>query len=107
MYSNVHPAVANFVQILSSGKPILIGFKCFPSINLAQKDGVVPIPKKDEPHTSNHAVTVIGYSLEKQVFKFINSYGSDWGDNGCGYLPFYYLENGLVLEAFIMNVEER
>jgi len=33
-----------------------------------------------------HAVSIEGYDTNR--FFFRNSWGSDWGNNGCGYLPF-------------------
>jgi len=33
-----------------------------------------------------HAVSIEGY--DSNGFFFRNSWGTDWGKNGCGYLPF-------------------
>jgi len=33
-----------------------------------------------------HAVSIEGY--DRNGFFFRNSWGPDWGNNGCGYLPF-------------------
>lgn len=35
-----------------------------------------------------HAVTIIGYNDDKKAFKFINSWGKDWGLNGYGYIDY-------------------
>lgn len=104
---DMNPGVANCINLLDVGQPIVIGFKCFPSIGQAEKSGLIPIPQKNEVCIGNHAVTVVGYSIEQRVFKFMNSWGDEWGDKGFGYLPFYFFETGLVLEMYTINIQER
>lgn len=36
----------------------------------------------------NHFVTLVGYNDTEQRFKFINSWGDNWGDNGFGYVAY-------------------
>jgi hypothetical protein len=57
------------------------------------KNGVIPLTLSRHPSTflENHAVCVIGFDDSTQLFKFRNSWGPSWGDNGHGYLPFSYM----------------
>lgn len=47
-----------------------------------------------------HAIVVVGYDDTTKLFKFINSYGTTWGNNGYGYIH-YNLFNTVVNEAYI------
>ncbi|CAM3594663.1 hypothetical protein GCM10009865_38520 [Aeromicrobium ponti] len=59
----------------------------------ASKDGFIPMPKNKEYLKSGHAVCIVGYNNDEQVFKFQNSWGPKWGDGGFGYLPYAYMED--------------
>ena len=47
---------------------------------------------KREPE-GGHAITLVGYNEKGQYFKFINSWGSRWGDRGYGRLAYDALLN--------------
>ena len=47
-----------------------------------------------------HAIVIVGYNDDTKVFKFINSYGNTWGNNGYGYIH-YNIFNSVVNEAYI------
>lgn len=36
----------------------------------------------------SHSVCIVGYDDEKELFKFQNSFGNDWNDNGFGYIKY-------------------
>lgn len=48
-----------------------------------------------------HAVVVIGYDNSKSAFRIINSWGSNWGDNGYGWISYNAFANA-VREAYIV-----
>ena len=77
---------------LAEGWPFVIGIECFNEIFNAP-GGLVPLPTPDEQSVGGHALCFLGYDSVKQVFKFANSWGEGWGDNGFGYLPYAYLTN--------------
>ena len=49
-----------------------------------------------------HAILIVGYDDNRQAFKFLNSYGDIWGDNGFGWIS-YSVFNGVVKQAFTMK----
>jgi hypothetical protein len=52
--------------------------------------------------TSGHAIVIVGYDDSTQRLKFINSWGTDWGESGFGYLTYtFFIESGSL--AFVME----
>jgi hypothetical protein len=49
----------------------------------------------------NHALLVVGYNDQMQAFKFVNSWGTIWGDRGFGWIS-YNNYNRVVVESFTM-----
>jgi GNAT superfamily N-acetyltransferase len=50
-----------------------------------------------------HSVTLVGYDDTKKRFVFRNSWGTNWGDAGYGYLPYEYLER-YQQEAWVLTL---
>lgn len=53
-----------------------------------------------------HAILVVGYDDNTNTFKFINSYGPNWGNNGYGYIS-YDMYRQVLNEAFIIKPQNR
>lgn len=49
-----------------------------------------------------HAILIVGYDDRRQAFKFLNSYGRNWGNDGYGWIS-YSIFNGVVRQAFTMK----
>ena len=49
-----------------------------------------------------HAILIVGYDDNLQAFKFLNSYGKTWGNDGFGWIS-YSIFNGVVKQAFTMK----
>ncbi|WP_194972658.1 C1 family peptidase [Aquiflexum lacus] len=49
-----------------------------------------------------HAILIVGYDDNRQAFKFLNSYGRRWGNDGFGWIN-YSIFNGVVKQAFTMK----
>lgn len=83
--------------------PILIGVKVYKSIHNIKSDGIVPTPNKMWPSNwkpiGGHAVCVVGYDDDRQLIKFKNSWGPEWGEKGYGYFSYKYLQSNL-MDAF-------
>ena len=58
--------------------------------------GIIPMPIPGEELMDRHAVLVVGYendTVPGEGFLILrNSWGSDWGDGGYGYLPYAYID---------------
>lgn len=89
---------------LSKGFPVIISVKVD---NYLKKPANSPFPTpyvwwqiQGSIENMGHAIVVVGYDDNTKLFKFINSYGTAWGNNGYGYIH-YNLFNTVVNEAYI------
>lgn len=82
-------------QILARKMPIICGINIFPSFesDKSEKKDIISMPGFFEQPIGAHALTLVGYNDETQLFKFVNSWGSEWGNKGFGYLPYNYIIN--------------
>lgn len=95
VHSQIPHELTMIKQVLAQKVPIVFGINIFPSFEYekVKQTGIVKLPKNFEKPIGAHALTLVGYNDEKQQFKFANSWGTTWGDNGYGYLPYDYLFN--------------
>lgn len=83
---------------LSAGYPSMFGFTVY---NFGNENGEFPFPKDNDSVKGGHAVVAIGYDdgrkigREKGALKIRNSWGTQWGQGGYGWLPYSYIEAGL------------
>jgi Protein of unknown function (DUF1570)/Papain family cysteine protease len=94
---------------LASGEPIGFGFIVYPSFesNAVSTSGMVPMPSSNDYSQGplgGHAIILVGYDDAKQAFKFRNSWGTLWGLNGYGWMPYQYVLNpSLAFDFMIMR----
>ena len=53
--------------------------------------GTLSTPQFGERKAGGHAVVIVGYDDATREFKFVNSWDTDWGVNGYGYLSYSYV----------------
>ena len=70
-----------------------------------EKNGHIPNPTLWERYINGalggHAICLVGYDDKTQEYKFKNSWGSDWGDNGYGYLTYKHIRQ-IMMDAIGM-----
>jgi C1A family cysteine protease len=74
------------LQALSEGQPIVFGLAIDQTAFEKAPGGVISMPLN---LTGLHAVMAVGYDSNHLIFR--NSWGSNWGDKGYGYLPLSYI----------------
>ena len=86
--------IDDVLHAVNDNKPVVIGITVYDSFNLvSKKNPVIPMPANYEKDSAGgHAMTIVGYDITNRQFLVKNSYGTDWGDRGYGWLPFDYLE---------------
>jgi C1A family cysteine protease len=71
--------------------PAIIGVTVYQSF-MAENDGHIKMPAPTDTIIGGHAICIVGYNDSNQKFKFINSWGRNWGDKGYGYIPSEYVD---------------
>ena len=122
---NVECSVKAIKSALSDGYPVAGSFILYPSFN--QNGAYIQMPTKEEIESVNngneedeqmerharHAMTIVGFSDELQMFLVRNSWGDDWGDRGYCYMPYAYIENNelfnfacIITEVASLDIQE-
>ena len=95
---------------LTAGLPSMFGFTVFSSIGQAGDDGKIPYPCRGERILGGHAVVAVGFNDEMKIrnttcgvekagaLLIRNSWGTGWGDEGYGWLPYEYVMRGLAID---------
>jgi C1A family cysteine protease len=96
---------------LNAKLPSMFGFRVYNSINQAADDGKIPYPFSGDQPVGGHAVVAIGYDDNLKIkhraagapsytgaLLIRNSWGTDWGDGGYGWLPYEYVLRGLAVD---------
>lgn len=93
-------------EILSSGKPLVIGMSVFSDFLAASNiNFTISKPKNSDYKLGGHAVSLVGYTKDNH-FIIKNSFGSDWGDNGYALLTEEYMEK-YVFEKWYFSINEK
>lgn len=101
-YRRVRQLEEDIKSALAQGYPINFGIMIHSSIDSEEvnKTGIIPMPKKGDAFWGGHAVLLVGYDDEKQLYTIRNSWGIEWGDDGYGYLPYDYVHNHKLASDF-------
>jgi len=97
---------------LAAGFPSMFGFVVYvPSIYQAAKTGEIPYPSQGDRDEGGHAIVAVGYDDNKRIANtelggvetegallIRNSWGTEWGDGGYGWLPYDYVLTGLAVD---------
>ena len=98
---------------LAGGLPAMFGFTVYSSIPpIGDGKGEIPFPKYGDVVKGGHAVVAVGYDNRKKIgddtgaLLIRNSWGTDWGDKGYGWLPYHYVEAGLAVDFWSLVESE-
>jgi C1A family cysteine protease len=96
---------------LAAGLPSMFGFSVYSSIEQAEETGKIPFPSPHEWFMGGHAVMAVGYDDDLEISSsspggltttgallIRNSWGTTWGANGYGWLPYEYVLRGLAVD---------
>jgi C1A family cysteine protease len=111
-YYRIDPSGTSTSKVLSSirrnlaaGLALMFGFTVYSSIPpIGTGSGDIPYPGPEERVLGGHAIVAVGYDDKKQIGKekgallIRNSWGTEWGELGYGWLPYAYIESGLAVD---------
>ncbi|MEG4326689.1 C1 family peptidase [Microcoleus sp. herbarium5] len=99
--------------VLAADFPCIFGFTVYSSIYNKQNisSGCIPYPSKKDQVIGGHTVLAVGYNNYKKIkyfdgeekittgaFLIRNSWGTEWGQQGYGWLPYDYVLKGLTAD---------
>ena len=85
--------------ILASETPLVLALEITEQWDTAPQGEIV---MSAESITGSHAITLFGYDDSRQSFLFANSWGTEWGNEGYGVLPYEYFD-AYQLEAWMIT----
>jgi C1A family cysteine protease len=93
-----------FKACLAEGYPVVGGFSVPENVmsEACTKSGVIQFPRK-EAMLGGHAVLFVGYDDAKAQLLFQNSWGTQWGDAGYGYLPYEFMNADLLKDLWTLR----
>jgi C1A family cysteine protease len=89
-YRRIPQSLPQMKACLASGLPFVFGIDVYQGF-MDATDGTIPMPKQGEALLGGHALLMTGYNTETQRFTFMNSWGTGWGQQGFGTIPFDYI----------------
>ena len=88
---------------LANGNPVVFGMDV--SEQFENLTGPTIYDDISSPRTGGHAMVLVGYSERRQAFKVMNSWGTQWGDGGFGWVS-YRAVRQLSDLMFVMEVPD-
>ena len=112
--------LAQIKAMLVSELPCMFGFTVYKSIydDFNFKRGHIPYPSENDEIDGGHAVVAVGYDDRRIIestdgkvrsqgaILIRNSWGSDWGQGGYGWLPYDYVLAGLTADWWALLKSE-
>lgn len=89
VYQRVNVAQNDIKTALVNGHSIAVGFPVHESFGDVGKNGMVPIPGKDERVEGGHAICIVGYNPTHAIVR--NSWSASWGDKGYCYFKWEHV----------------
>ena len=85
---------------IARGHPVIFGIY-LPDGFRHYKSGIITNTK---PTAEGHGMVITAYDDDRQAFKFINSWGDDWGERGYGWIS-YAATQALWIEGHVLMVD--
>ncbi|MGD8238756.1 MAG: C1 family peptidase [Armatimonadota bacterium] len=89
---------------LAQSQPFAFGFSVYESIwrPEVEETGEIPLPGPTDRQIGGHAVVAVGYDDSQGALLIRNSWGTGWGVEGYGWLPYEYVEWGLARDFWAL-----
>lgn len=98
-YASVKQAQAHILACLAHHGPVVFGASVFQAI-MDAPGGHIPMPGPDDEPVGGHCMVLVGWLPQSNEYIIRNSWGTDWGDKGYGYMPADYVHNADLASDF-------
>ncbi len=108
-YAAVAPVLTQIKSALISGYPVVFGTPVYQSAMSAQtaQHGIWPVPGPFEQQVGGHAITFNGmWDDSQQLLGFDNSWSENWGTGGTGFMPYWFVLQGMISDCWIITSVE-
>jgi len=107
-HDNGDALVTELKSSLANGLPFAFGFSVYSSIwdAAVQDSGNIPFPGVQDRLEGGHAVMAVGYDDANERFLIRNSWGTGWGQQGYGTLPYEYVRQGIADDFWVLVTAE-
>ena len=94
------------LDALNAGYPIVASMDVYESFDDLEtsSDYILKMPQGYDQLIGGHALTLVGYDLQKKLMLARNSFGSDWCMDGYFWIPFAYIKN-YFMDNWIFDIE--
>ena len=96
-----HTRLDQVKAALARGNPVVIGMLMTVGLDQLRRGEIYYGQGSPEP--GGHAMSIVGYDERRQAFKVINSWGTQWADDGFGWID-YQVFRRFAREAFVMAI---
>jgi hypothetical protein len=86
---------------LARENPVVFGMDVSKSLQDLRSENIYD--DTDSARDGGHAMVIVGYSDARQAFKVMNSWGTDWADDGFGWIS-YRAVTSLSDRGFVMSI---
>ncbi|MDB5331609.1 MAG: peptidase [Phycisphaerales bacterium] len=103
LYRRVPRDLTQMRSCLAEGFPWVFGVTVYDSFESqsASQSGDISLPNTaTEKVLGGHAILAVGYDDDRHVFRFRNSWGIGWGNQGYGTIPYSYLLDANLSDDF-------
>jgi len=95
--------VDEITAAVNDNYPVVVGVTLYTKFAFLNESNYVVEKESEASFFGYHAVTIVGYDLDKKEFLVKNSFGNNWGINGYFIMPFDYAETE-VFERWVFDI---
>jgi C1A family cysteine protease len=88
---------------LATAFPVVLGFTVYENFESIEPDGMMPMPGPNDGVLGGHCVACVGYDQNQQLLICANSWGPSWGASGFFYMPYSYVNLGLLSDMWTLR----
>ena len=104
-YQTLIPSIYAIEYAVSNNMIVTFGCIIYDNFNeYDKKEFVIPFPRGGQ--LGGHALAIVAYSHQKRLFKIVNSWGVEWGDNGCAWMNYEHVISDSCFDFWTISKDE-